>query len=141
MDDQAPGDAIGRRIGAALIDLLICFVLLIVLGLLIGESESGGGSVSVNLEGGAALIYVLLVLGYFFAFEAASGRTIGKQLFGVRVVTIDGATPTPGRVAVRTVLRLVDGILFYAVGLVSVAVTRRRQRLGDLAAGTTVVRG
>ena len=141
MNDQAPGDALGRRVVAALFDLALCVVLFVVLALLIGDSESGGGNVSLNLEGASFLVYLALVLAYYFAFEAASGRTVGKRLLGVRVVDLDGRKPPGGRIAVRTLLRLIDGILFYAVGLITIALTRRRQRLGDLAARTTVVRG
>jgi len=58
----------------------------------------------------------------------------------VRVVSVEGRRPSTGAVALRTILRLIDGFLFYAVGLVVMLVSPRRQRLGDLAGKTTVVR-
>ena len=52
----------------------------------------------------------------------------------------DGSRPGAGQIATRTVLRLIDGIFFYLVGFVAILATgHRRQRLGDLAAKTTVV--
>ena len=135
-------DVLGRRIGAALLDIAVVFVLLIVLGLLFGDSESSGGSVSVNLEGASALVFFVLTLLYYGVSEATTGQTLGKRLLGVRVVRAsDGTQPGAGAIAGRTLLRLVDALPFaYLLGLIVVLATgRRRQRLGDLAAGTTVV--
>lgn len=109
---------------------------------MIGESESGDGGARVSLDGGPALVWVALSLMYYFATEAATGRTLGKRLLGIRVATADGGRPGAGQVAVRTILRLIDGIAFYLVGLIVVLLTgEQRQRLGDLAARTTVVAG
>lgn len=133
-------DVLGRRIGAGLIDLFVVFVLMIVLGALIGESRAGDGTVGVRLEGLSALVWAALALSYYGVAEALTGQTIGKRLLGVRVARLDGSEASAGAIAVRTLLRLIDGIFFYLVGLVAVLATgERRQRLGDLAAGTTVV--
>jgi len=135
-----PTEVLGRRIGAGLIDLVVVVALLVVLGLLIGESETGDGGAQVSLNGGPALVWVALSLLYYFAFEAMTGRTLGKRLLGLRVAAADGGRAGAGQIAVRTALRLVDGIGFYLVGLIVVLASgRRRQRLGDLAARTTVV--
>ena len=133
-------EVLGRRIGAALLDLVVLFVLAIVLGILIGDTESSGSSASVQLEGAAALAWLALTLLYYFGLEAATGQTLGKRLLGVRVASLDGGRPGVGAIALRTLLRLVDGIAFYLVALVAILATgKRRQRLGDLAAKTTVV--
>ena len=134
-------DVVGRRIGAALLDVLVLAILFVVMGLLFGESKSEGGEASVNLEGAGALAYFALVLLYYFVLEATTGQTIGKRLLGVRVVTVAGGPARPGPVALRTVLRVVDALPFlYLVGLIVILATgSRRQRVGDLAAGTTVV--
>ena len=135
-------DVLGRRIGAGLLDLIVLLVLFIVVGLLIGDTKSGDGNVSVNLGGGPSLVFLALALLYYFALETTSGRTLGKRMLGIRVVSADGGEAGAGKIAVRTVLRVIDGILFYLVGLVAVLASgARRQRLGDLAAGTLVVRG
>jgi uncharacterized RDD family membrane protein YckC len=68
------------------------------------------------------------------------GRTPGKRQAGVRIVTLDGATPDIGALLVRNVLRLVDSLpFFYVVGMVSCFITQQRVRIGDLAAGTVLV--
>jgi uncharacterized RDD family membrane protein YckC len=136
-----PNEVLGRRIAAALVDILLMAILFVVLGLLIGDSETDDGSASINLEGGAAVLYFALVLLYYGVTEATTGQTLGKRLLGVRVVKVDGSRPSAGAIAGRTLLRIVDGIPFaYLLGFVVVLATgRRRQRIGDLAAGTTVV--
>jgi uncharacterized RDD family membrane protein YckC len=68
------------------------------------------------------------------------GRTPGKRMAGVRIVTQEGQTPGMAPLLIRNVFRLVDSLpLFYVVGLVTVALTRQQVRLGDLAAGTVLV--
>jgi Tol biopolymer transport system component/uncharacterized RDD family membrane protein YckC len=133
---------LGRRIGAALIDLALLFGLLVVLALAIGESEVEGGGVSISLHGADAWLYFALVLLYYFGLEAALGQTIGKLLLGLRVAGPDEGRPSVFRVAARTLLRIVDWLpLLYLVGFVALLATGpRRRRLGDLAAGTGVVR-
>jgi uncharacterized RDD family membrane protein YckC len=133
-------DVLGRRIVAALIDLLVLVVLFIVLATLIGDTEASDGSASANLDGGPALLFFALSLLYYGVLEATTGQTLGKRLLGIRVARLDGSAPSAGHIAARTVLRVVDGILFYLVGLIAVLATgQKRQRIGDLAAGTTVV--
>ena len=95
------------------------------------------------------LMFALLVLsqlvaewGYFLACEALTGgRSIGKVAVGLRVVGDDGF-PLTGRASlVRNLLRLVDLLPGnYVIGLIAMVVSARGQRLGDLAAGTIVVR-
>jgi uncharacterized RDD family membrane protein YckC len=137
-----PTEVLGRRIGAALVDFLVVGVLFVVLGLLIGESESGNGGAQVSLDGAPALIWVALALLYYFASEAIGGRTLGKRLLGVRVAAAGGGRAGVGQVAVRTAFRLIDGIGFYLIGFIVVLISgKRRQRLGDLVARTHVVAG
>ncbi|MGE5827948.1 MAG: RDD family protein [Micromonosporaceae bacterium] len=139
---QVGEDVLGRRISAALIDLGLLTVLFIVLGLTIGESKMEDGTASVNLNGLQVLLFVVLVLLYYFAFEAAIGQTIGKLILGLRVVRVDGGRPSMAAIATRTLLRIIDGLpLLYLVGFIMVMATgERRQRLGDVVAQTKVVR-
>ena len=131
-----------RRIGAALIDIVVIVALAVLFAVLFGESRSGEGSVSIRLDGGPALAYLVVALGYFFLSEAMTGQTLGKRILGIRVVRLaDGSRASAAQVAVRTVLRLVDGLVFYLVGLIAILATgSKRQRLGDMAGGTTVTR-
>src|SRR5580692_4244673 len=69
------------------------------------------------------------------------GQTVGKRLLRLRVVDAAGLRLEPSQVIVRNLLRLIDGLpALYLVGGITCLVSRHRQRLGDLAAGTAVVR-
>jgi uncharacterized RDD family membrane protein YckC len=128
---------VGSRFSAALIDFLIQLALLAALSVafLIGGDFSGwGGALWVILA-------FLLFAGYDVLFEVLNaGRTPGKRLNGIRVVRVDGSPVRFLTSAVRNALRLIDMLFFYLVGITSILVTKRNQRLGDLAAGTLVVR-
>lgn len=92
-----------------------------------------------------AIGYVGAFLGWFaydIAFEVlASGRTPGKRWSKLRVVAADGGPVGLGASAVRNLLRVVDFLpVAYPLGAVAIVVTSRNQRIGDLAAGTLVVR-
>jgi uncharacterized RDD family membrane protein YckC len=98
--------------------------------------------------GGLAAVAVTS-LGVFFAFVVydvlfevrAAGRTPGKRALGVRVVLADGAPVSLRASAVRNLIRLVEGVAtWYVPAILSILLTRDNQRLGDLAAGTVVVR-
>ena len=79
---------------------------------------------------------------YFVLLEWLwQGQTIGKRMYGLRVIRDDGAPAGFLAVLIRNLLRLVDFLpAFYGLGLLTVIVTSRSQRLGDIAAGTYVVR-
>jgi uncharacterized RDD family membrane protein YckC len=133
---------VGSRFTSALVDYLIQGVilvaLLLVLSYVFGLSPGNGAF-------GAAVWVVgffFVFWGYNVGFEVLnSGRTPGKQLNGLRVVMESGAPETFGPSAVRNVLRLVDILpAVYLVGMTSILLTKRNQRLGDLAAGALVVR-
>ncbi len=99
------------------------------------------------LSGNLAMIYLLLLPAsvLYFLYHpivevAMRGRTPGKRMAGVRVVTNQGQTPGIGALLIRNVFRLVDSMpFFYVVGLTTAIVTARQVRLGDLAAGTVLV--
>ncbi len=69
-----------------------------------------------------------------------SGRTPGKRMAGVKIVTINGLTPDVSSLLIRNVFRLLDSLpAFYIVGLAAVALTRQQVRIGDMAAGLMLV--
>jgi uncharacterized RDD family membrane protein YckC len=79
---------------------------------------------------------------YRFGMEARDGQTIGKRRYGIRVVAADGGPAGPRAIAIRSVLRIVDSLpVSYLIGLLSMVRTgpARRQRIGDVVAGTIVV--
>ncbi|HKX59362.1 MAG TPA: RDD family protein [Steroidobacteraceae bacterium] len=85
----------------------------------------------------AALIYLL----YHPVLEIVmAGRTPGKRIAGVRIVTTDGSVPGAGSILLRNVFRYVDGLpALYVVGLVTSVVSARNQRIGDIAARTLLI--
>ena len=122
-----------RRVLAALIDLAIVgaggAAILVAAGVLGGD----GGSLGAPLAG----VVVGWALYYYFACESGGGQTAGKKAMRLRVVREDGSPAGMREIAIRTVLRVVDTAL---VGLIAMMATgERRARLGDLAAGTTIV--
>jgi uncharacterized RDD family membrane protein YckC len=77
---------------------------------------------------------------YFTLLEGFFGATAGKMLLGLRVVQLDGSPITWREAIVRNLLRPVDEIVLYLVAAISVWASPRKQRLGDRAADTVVVR-
>jgi uncharacterized RDD family membrane protein YckC len=133
---------VGSRFTAALVDYLIQGAVLLALGLVLGlgvgiDPSGGGFALAIFI-----ISFFVLFTGYDVAFEVLnSGRTPGKRLNGLRVVRESGAPVNFATSAVRNVLRLVDILPgWYLVGIASILITGRNQRLGDLAAGTLVVR-
>jgi uncharacterized RDD family membrane protein YckC len=135
---------IGSRILAYLIDMVI-----VIAGILVGLFATAliGQASDLVVPDWVALTIVLVLLpswwlGYFIAFETLwRGRTIGKAALGLRVVTKEGAPVRFRHAAIRALLGLVDfgiGGGFFAV--VFILFTRDNQRLGDLVAGTLVLR-
>jgi len=83
----------------------------------------------------------LIYYGYFAAFESFwSGQTPGKRLVGLRVIADSGRPVTAYQALIRNLLRIVDQLpAIYAIAIVTMMITSRQQRLGDLAAGTVVI--
>jgi uncharacterized RDD family membrane protein YckC len=119
-----------RRVMAAIVDLLIVTAGAVVV-LFAGDSLTG------DRRGALAAVILGWALYYFFALESGEGQTVGKRLMKLRVVRADGRPAGMREVGVRTILRVVDN---YLVGMIVMLATgERRQRVGDLAAGTIVV--
>lgn len=129
----------GNRGFAALLDFAVASTL--TLGWLAAWSNL------VTTTGGVLIGIVLfsaLVFGwsYFIVLEWLwNGQTLGKRLFGLRVINEDGSPARFIAVFVRNLVRVVDFLPgFYGLGFVFIVLSSRSQRLGDLAAGTYVVR-
>ncbi|MGP8134063.1 MAG: RDD family protein [Halobacteriota archaeon] len=91
-------------------------------------------------------IVALTVLGlvvwflYFTLLEGRYGQTVGKMALSIKVVReADGAPIDYGEAAVRTVLRIIDGLFDYLVGAIFIWTSDKKQRLGDRVAHTVVV--
>jgi uncharacterized RDD family membrane protein YckC len=134
---------IGSRVLAKVIDLLVQGTALFAIGVLLGVSSIGD---AVPTAVGIIVVVVMLfliVFGYPIGLETFwGGRTLGKAAFGLRVVTVEGAPIQFRHAAIRGALGLFD---FYippggVFAVLSVLLTPRNQRLGDLAAATLVLR-
>lgn len=137
---------LGSRFLAFLLDSLVLLVALTGLGLLarwgairldVSERLLGWGGFAVTLVGFAVL------WGYFVYFEGfRSGRTPGKRWVGIRVIHDGGHPLTVRGAAIRNLIRLVDlqPAFTWMVGGLAMMIHPRTQRLGDMAAGTLVVR-
>lgn len=94
---------------------------------------------------GIAMLYIsyfLLEWFYPVVFEVYNGMTPGKRLMNILVVHVDGTPVSWSSALLRNFIRTVDFLpLFNVVGLISMMLNSRFQRLGDLAAGTVVVYG
>jgi uncharacterized RDD family membrane protein YckC len=136
---------LGSRFLAQVLDLLALLAGLgvvttaaVVLLVAVPSVQAGAGAV---VEFWLVLAIAAFV-GYFAISEAVwSGKTLGKLALRLRVVDGRGGPLSAGQALIRNLVRLVDFLPFYyAVGAVTMFVNRRGQRLGDLAAGTVVVR-
>lgn len=133
---------LGKRVVAAIIDLVILAVLFVVMSVLSGDAEldtSDGASFSANLDGLPALVFFALTIAYYIGTEFYWAATPGKKAMGLKVVSDDGPI-TLGAVILRNVLRIIDGLpVFYLVGFICAAVRPDNKRLGDIVAKTSVV--
>jgi uncharacterized membrane protein SpoIIM required for sporulation/uncharacterized RDD family membrane protein YckC len=132
---------LGSRVAAVVIDTIFLFLLLAGLGFVIAGlvSVTGSARAAAWIAGIGILVYVLAFWGYFVLFEALNGgRTPGKKYVGIRTLMDTGHPITFGAAAARNLVRVVDNLPF--VGLPMLLLHRQHKRLGDLVAGTIVVR-
>jgi uncharacterized RDD family membrane protein YckC len=135
------GQIPGRRVAAAVIDALIILVLLVVVAKTLGDEGDTRRSIWAETQGSPRLVFLLLTFAYFFGTEAVWAQTVGKRVLRLRVVRVDGSPLGAGPAAIRNVVRFIDWLPgVYIVGaIVLFTLGNKRQRLGDMAARTTVV--
>lgn len=125
---------LGQRIAAGIIDLIIIVAYIFIVSAILG-----------NIGGLGGWIYFLSFFPvYFYTILCESflnGQTVGKMALSVKAISLDGNQPTFAQYIIRWLFRLVDiWITSFLGAIVSIAVTEKQQRIGDLVAGTTVVR-
>jgi uncharacterized RDD family membrane protein YckC len=140
-----PVAGLGERIAARLIDLAIFVILYILImivfgitGFTIGLSK---GPYTVILT----VIAITVIAGFVFydlLLEIfMNGQSIGKKLMKIKVISMDGGQASIGQYFIRWLFRLIDFTLSMQMGgLICVAVTDRKQRIGDIVAGTILIR-
>lgn len=134
--------SLGDRIVAHIIDWLIFIAWGIVCILLFS-----GLSMSFDNNDILGVVFMVLFLWlplmfYDLLFEVfMNGQSIGKRAMKIRVINLDGTQPTLGAYLMRWLFRLVDTVLFGSiVALITAAANGKGQRIGDIAAGTAVVK-
>jgi uncharacterized RDD family membrane protein YckC len=150
--------SIGNRFLACAVDhaiqyfciILLVWILIAAMGL--GSGNQAGGLVEAQKEmprwaiAILIIVFFLVIAGYFVLFEWLwHGQTPGKRLLKLRVIREDGRPITFWEAAARNLLRIFDMmpaavVPFYSIGLIAVFISPRDQRVGDLFAGTVVVR-
>lgn len=138
---------VGRRFLALLIDIVILYAINYFIAKSFGGTATtdmtGGMSSDFNLQGPAALIVMILDLAYYVVMEGTIGATVGKLVFGIRVRMADGSKASMGASLIRNLLRIVDAIPYlipYLLAAILVWTSPTKQRLGDRAAKTVVVK-
>jgi len=128
---------VGSRFMARLLDTVIQLAIIIALAIGISATTAPG-----TVRALARVLIFLVIFAYDVPFEIWNGgRTIGKAAAGIHVTAIDGGRVGFFPSAARNIIRIVDFLpVLYGVGVITMVSTRRDQRLGDLAAGTIVVR-
>lgn len=143
---EMPLAGVGSRFIALLIDMLLWFAALLVLTFFAVIFLPAIHAASKISEKWATAIVIFLVFlfnwGYFTLFEAFwNGQTPGKRIAKIRVIQRTGRPIGIFESMARNFIRYIDQIPFvYVVGVITMFVTKQHQRLGDLAAGTLVVR-
>ena len=140
---------VGSRASAAMLDYLICivsFILLVVAVMQFGSVNVLGLSADTSAAWAIAVIglfqFAVLWL-YYVLFEALmDGQTPGKRIMSLRVVRDGGLAVNFEASAIRNLVRIVDmqPAFLYAIGMVSTVANSSGKRLGDIAAGTLVVK-
>ncbi|HEX3865763.1 MAG TPA: stage II sporulation protein M [Gemmatimonadaceae bacterium] len=142
---------IGSRVYAGLIDLVICVIAMFATVVALFAMTSGSRAMSAaSARTSGTWVFAILILfqfailwGYYLLFEGLrDGQTPGKRLLGLRVVRDGGYSVGFSASSVRNLMRIVDlqPLFTYAIGITSIAFTKSGKRLGDVVAGTIVVR-
>ncbi len=149
---------LGARLGAQMLDLIITFGGVLVFLLLLNWANILGGNAFATLY--FLLIFFVRIPYYILSELVWNGRTLGKRIVRIRVISVDGTRLTPYQITARNLMKEVEvftpiTMLFGATGfawpvatamllwvfgvLVVPFLNKRRQRLGDMIAGTIVV--
>jgi uncharacterized RDD family membrane protein YckC len=130
--------SIGDRILATLIDFLFFFVYILVFSII--ADITGAGTIIEN-RGVAAVAFLPLMLYSLLCELFFQGKSFGKMLMKIQVVKLDGTQAGFSNYLLRWLLRVVDVLISEGVvALIVIILNGKGQRLGDIAAGTTVIK-
>jgi uncharacterized RDD family membrane protein YckC len=137
IDIDYPVAGIGERVSARLIDFAILIAGGLVFLLVFSFTFTIGNTITTYFF----YFYGIFCVFYDLLFEIfMNGQSLGKKIMKIKVICLDGTQPTIGKYVIRWIFRLIDFTVTAQVGgLVSVAVTQNKQRIGDIIAGTTLI--
>jgi len=135
--------SVAERIFGFLIDMVIKIAYVIVLFYVVfyylGVNEWIAGWDDWS-KGALYMVFMLPIMFYSLIQESIfEGQTFGKRLLKTKVVKIDGYQASFGDYLIRWLFRLIEMDSFWMVGIVTIAINKNVQRLGDIAAGTAVI--
>ncbi|MCR5472313.1 MAG: RDD family protein [Prevotella sp.] len=125
--------SVGDRILAQILDWIVLFAY-VMLAIIIAADIIKTEWYYIITIGVIPLFYTLLMEIF------NQGQSVGKMIMNMQVVKLDGSRPTMSAYLMRWLLFLIDGPLTSYMGLLVMVLTRNNQRLGDLAAGTVVIK-
>jgi uncharacterized RDD family membrane protein YckC len=126
---------LGERIVARIIDIAVFIPFVIILAIVASNLSQAGIIVFAVLLGATYVFYDLLFEVFF------NGQSIGKRVMKIRVISLEGSRPRFSQFLLRWLFRIVDFTLTGGLcALISAAVTNNGQRVGDLVAGTALIR-
>lgn len=133
--------SVGDRVLAALIDAGILFAYFVVVATVLYVLDAQLGINDDGLSVIATGLYVIMLFYDLLCETFMNGQSFGKKVMKIKVVKLDGTQPSIGSYFLRWMLRLVDIWLFTpAVAILAILVNGKGQRIGDIAANTTVVK-
>ncbi|KXK40792.1 MAG: RDD family protein [Saprospiraceae bacterium] len=133
---------VGQRAMAYLVDLMIkgIYLYIVFLKILIPNEADFLFTDFWSVEAMVMIFSLPLMLYSLVQEYFMNGQTIGKKLLGLKVIALNGRQPTFTEYLIRWLFRPIDmSISFYAVGILSIMLSVKRQRLGDIAAGTAII--
>lgn len=132
---------LGNRILAGLLDSAFKFAYILTWVIILISTEAFG------VKGQTPMVILMVViflplLFYDLLFEVfAQGQSLGKKIMKIKVVKLDGTQPSIGSYLLRWLIRIFEIDLLYGmVAIIAIASSKNKQRLGDMAGGTTVIR-
>ena len=129
--------SLGERILGSLLDGLILFAYAIIVLLAFGRANFFGAEPWI-------IIFVIAIPFAFYDLTCEvfmNGQSIGKRVMKIKVISLDGGQPTLGQYIIRWVFRLIDFTLTSNMcAFITVAVSEKKQRVGDMVAGTTLIK-
>lgn len=129
---EQPIASIGERISATILDMLFILSFIVIMALIAGGLHYGWM---------IYLVYIPIALYSLVSELSMDGQSWGKKILKIKVVKIDGTPATFSSYFLRWVLRLIEILaMFGSLAMITIILNRKGQRLGDMAANTTVIR-